>query len=304
VYALWLLLAEQWASALGVPAEKLEMIMFTDGLPHGSSWRPAEPTAAARITSDNSLTCADAIARVLERTEHGLRAADIVREINHQTLYRRQDGRPLPAYQVSSIADANPSRFQILGGVISLNSATTVVAGPRSAPSTSGVSPACRIDYASAGPRVILLGCVKEKLDHPAPAKDLYCSRLWNARRAYAEASELPWLILSAEHGVLDPDQELAPYDVALRSLSVSERRSWGERVVHALARRFASLDGMSFEVHAGEAYRTSIEPGLRTRGAWVEAPLAGLTIGRHLDCYRTHGRARAARQLARAARR
>jgi hypothetical protein len=141
---------------------------------------------------------------------------------------------------------------------------------------------------------VILLGCVKEKLDHPAPAKELYRSRLWNARRAYAEASGLPWLILSAEHGVLEPDAVIAPYDVALRTLSVSARRTWGERVVRGLERRFGSLDGMIFEVHAGEAYRRSIEPGLRSRGARVEAPLAGLTIGWHPAWYRTHTAARA----------
>lgn len=64
---------------------------------------------------------------------------------------------------------------------------------------------------------VILLGCVKTKLEGPAVAKDLYCSTLWKRRRAYAEASGQPWLILNAEHGLVDPEQRLAPYDLALR---------------------------------------------------------------------------------------
>jgi hypothetical protein len=57
---------------------------------------------------------------------------------------------------------------------------------------------------------VILLGCVKSKLDNRAKARDLYCSPLWRGRRAYAEASGLPWLILSAKHGLVEPDSVLA----------------------------------------------------------------------------------------------
>jgi hypothetical protein len=52
---------------------------------------------------------------------------------------------------------------------------------------------------------MILLGCVKRKRDHPATAKDLYSSPLWAGRRAYAESSGVPWLILSAKHGLVDP---------------------------------------------------------------------------------------------------
>jgi Phage integrase family len=83
-----------------------------------------------------------------------------------------------------------------------------------------------------AGSRVVLLGCVKTKLGHRARAKDLYISQLWRGRRAYAEASGYPWLILSAKHGLLDPDQKIAPYDVALAHLTADARRRWGQRVI------------------------------------------------------------------------
>jgi hypothetical protein len=292
-YAVWLLLAEQWASALGLSPEKLEMMIFTDGLPEDSSWRPVEPTTTATSARlERSATCADAIAHVLETGQRGMRASEISEQINQRALYRRRDGRPLPAYQVGSIAHANPGRFHIAGGVISLSALAATAVEPRPVVSAVDGSPVNGIERASAGSRAILLGCVKQKLDYAAPAKDLYRSRLWRARRAYAEASGLPWLILSAEHGVLEPDTVIAPYDVELRSLSVSARRSWGEHVVRGLERRFGSLDGMIFEVHAGEPYRRAIEPGLRERGARVEAPLAGLTIGWHLDWYRTHDHA------------
>ena len=100
--------------------------------------------------------------------------------------------------------------------------------------------------------RVLLLGCVKRKLDHRSLAKDLYCSPLWKRRRAYAEASGRPWRILSAKHGLVDPDALLDPYDVALGSLDAHSRREWGTRVVDALERDFGSLRAITFEMHAG----------------------------------------------------
>jgi hypothetical protein len=140
--------------------------------------------------------------------------------------------------------------------------------------------------------RVILLGCVKQKRGRRAPAKDLYVSALWRARRAYAEASGEEWLILSAKHGLLDPDEMIAPYDVALADLDVGARGRWGERVVQAPLARYGSVAGMVFEVHAGSAYRLSIAPRLRELGATLVEPLAGLSIGRQLAWYSAHTRA------------
>jgi hypothetical protein len=71
--------------------------------------------------------------------------------------------------------------------------------------------------------RVLLLGCVKLKREHRAPAKDLYRSPLWVRRRAFAQASGHPWLILSAKHGLVDPDTRLEPYDLALRDLTATD---------------------------------------------------------------------------------
>jgi len=87
---MWLLIAEQWAKALGTTGDQLELIMFTDALPAGSRWRPVPGAErAARVTP-------------------GRRA-----------------------------------------------SAATRPAGTA---------------------RVVLLGCVKLKLAHPSPARDLYVS--------------------------------------------------------------------------------------------------------------------------------
>jgi hypothetical protein len=127
---------------------------------------------------------------------------------------------------------------------------------------------------------VVLLGCVKTKLDRAAPAKDLYRSRLWRWRRAYAEASGRPWLILSAMHGLVEPEAQLDPYDLALAQLTAGEREEWGERVVRALVRHFGELDGMTFEVHAGADYRRAVEPGIRALGGQLRAPLHSVPLG------------------------
>ena len=41
-----------------------------------------------------------------------------------------------------------------------------------------------------------------------------------------------------------------------------------GSEVVRALERRFGDLSGITFEVHAGGAYRRAIEPAIKARGA------------------------------------
>jgi hypothetical protein len=134
--------------------------------------------------------------------------------------------------------------------------------------------------------RVLLLGCVKLKHERRLPARDLYRSPLWVRRRAYAEVRRYPWLILSAKHGLVDPGHRLAPYDLALSDLNAAARRRWGERVISALVKRFGPIENMIFEVHAGEAYRRALEPGLLAQGARLEAPLAGLLVGAQLAWY------------------
>ncbi len=138
-----------------------------------------------------------------------------------------------------------------------------------------------------AAKRVMLLGCVKLKLHTSAPARELYVSSLWRKRRAYAEASAMPWLILSAKDGLVDPNQTLAPYDLALTQLSLAERAAWGRAVIAQLSSRMGSLSGRILEIHAGTPYRGSIALATRETELELEAPLAHLTLGQQLAWYR-----------------
>ncbi len=131
-----------------------------------------------------------------------------------------------------------------------------------------------------------LVTCSRTKADHDVPARELYVSPLFRAAREYAERHYGPghWFILSARHGLVDPDTVLAPYDLSLRQLSPDEREAWGDRVAVELTDRFPA--GTVLWFHAGALYRAAIAPVVPHQ---VRFPLAGLCIGEQLAWYRRH---------------
>jgi hypothetical protein len=135
--------------------------------------------------------------------------------------------------------------------------------------------------------RVGLVGCVATKRSEPAAARDLYTSPLFAGRRATVERSCDTWFILSAMHGLVEPEQVLAPYDLALGDLSAARRRAWSRGVLANLSSKLGDLGEHTFEIHAGAAYvEYGLSAGLREAGAEVEWPLAGLGLGEQLAWY------------------
>ncbi len=144
--------------------------------------------------------------------------------------------------------------------------------------------------------RVLLLGCVKGKGERAARARELYVSDLFRKRRAYAEAAGHSWFILSAQHGLVAPDDVLEPYDMALGKQSAVYRGRWGHQVVQALQHRLGPLSETTFEVHAGAPYVEAIRGPLQAAGALVVLPLRGLRQGQQLAWY-LHGPSRKVRR-------
>jgi hypothetical protein len=141
--------------------------------------------------------------------------------------------------------------------------------------------------------RVGLVGCVKTKLDRPAPAADLYISPLFVGRREIVERSCDRWFILSALHGLVAPEEPVAPYDQTLSGASRREQRRWSAQVVVALREELGQLDAITFEIHAGSAYTDhGLIDGLEAFGAEVELPVRGLALGEQLAWYRQPSRA------------
>ena len=138
--------------------------------------------------------------------------------------------------------------------------------------------------------RVILVGCVKTKNKGRYAAKDLYASSLFAKRRAYAEASGRQWFILSAEHGLVDPDQALDPYERTLNRMTASEREAWGRRVVTAIRERLCDLQTeKNLEIHAGSRYVDAIQDEIGDIGGSLTVPLAHLGLGTQLAWYGDH---------------
>jgi hypothetical protein len=149
-----------------------------------------------------------------------------------------------------------------------------------------------RSDSARSAPgasrRIGLVGCVKAKASGPRAAKDLYVSALFSGRRAFVRRTCGEWWILSAEHGLVHPDEVIASYDKTLKDAGRAARREWSTRVLRAIDERVRPAAGDVFEIHAGAEYRDfGLVDGLRSRGCVVENPTEGLGIGQQLRFYK-----------------
>ncbi len=127
--------------------------------------------------------------------------------------------------------------------------------------------------------RIVLISCVKTKLDHSAKAEDLYISDLFKKNLAFAKKLRPDFIfILSAKYGLLRLNDRIAPYDKTLKNLSVNERRDWSHAVITEL-HKYANLSQDEFILLAGENYREFLIPYLRN----YSIPFEGLSFGNQL---------------------
>lgn len=141
--------------------------------------------------------------------------------------------------------------------------------------------------------KIVLISCASRKLKTRAKAKDIYISPLFRGSWAYAKKLNPDKIyILSALHKLLDPEQEIDPYDVTLSYVSPDARRRnpnlrvlskveveiWGCDVIEQLS-NIADLENDCFIVLAGQSY---IEP-IRSSLINIEEPFERLTQGERL---------------------
>jgi hypothetical protein len=126
-----------------------------------------------------------------------------------------------------------------------------------------------------------LVSCSGTKLDHAAPAKDLYQGDLFKKTRQLMELQGAPWLILSAEWGLVHPDQVLEPYERTLtKGVDKEQRKEWASRVALGPVLRQVTKTGGSVYFWAGERYRENLWGQVERAGRAAFAPLEGLGIG------------------------
>src|SRR5262249_6702761 len=133
------------------------------------------------------------------------------------------------------------------------------------------------MDRSNANDSVVLVACCGPKMVEPAPAADLYVSPLFKKARNYAEQRGR-WFILSALHGLLDPTEVIAPYNVTLKKMPAQKRREWGQKVRQQM--ETAGLIGLRLVALAGADY---VKP-LTDAGLTVAQPMRGKSIGKQLQ--------------------
>jgi hypothetical protein len=128
--------------------------------------------------------------------------------------------------------------------------------------------------------RIVLISCVKSKLNVRAKAKDLYKSPLFRHNLEYAHLLHPDAIyILSAKYGLLDLDQEIDPYEKTLNTMSEADKKTWSKIVIESL-RSKTDLKTDSFIFLAGIKYRKYLIPEIMH----YEVPLEGLVFGKQLQ--------------------
>jgi len=137
-------------------------------------------------------------------------------------------------------------------------------------------------------PEIGLVSCVKTKQEEPAPPKNLYTSDYFKKMRSYAEQYHDDWWILSAKHGLLDPDGDpIEPYDETLSGARVATKREWAERVAKQLDEQGLLSEDVTLVFHAGKDYYEELLPLIKNTGVSIEIPAEGLQIGKTKTWYK-----------------
>jgi hypothetical protein len=129
-----------------------------------------------------------------------------------------------------------------------------------------------------------LVSCVSKKADRPSMAMDLYVSPWFSKARDYVERRNSLWYVLSAEYGLVHPEQVIAPYEQTLNRMSVAERRKWAEKVIEQM--RSELPDAPQIVLFAGQRYREFLLDYFVQRYPEVVAPLSRLGIGEQLGWF------------------
>ena len=112
-----------------------------------------------------------------------------------------------------------------------------------------------------------VIPCAGAKLDHPAPARDLYTGSMFRHTLAAAEALAEPGdriLVLSARYGLVDLDEVLHPYE---------QRMDRPGRVDTDVITVQAMYHGIGSDVYAllPRVYFTALDAALRPLFIWVQ---------------------------------
>jgi hypothetical protein len=136
--------------------------------------------------------------------------------------------------------------------------------------------------------KVYLLTCSRRKTETVATAKDLYTSPSFIAARKIAEKEGDIWYIISAKHGLIDPEKRIKPYDLSLLSLSEIEKEKWALKVVNSIKKNLDMDDKITFL--GDDLYFNILFEKIRQAGFDVISPLFGKTIDEKIHWLNAYG--------------
>lgn len=127
---------------------------------------------------------------------------------------------------------------------------------------------------------IVLITCVKKKLDRKCRAENLYVSPFFKKSLAYAKSLNPDKIfILSAKYGLLSLSKEVSTYDLTLNNFKTKELKDWAEGTLKQL-QRVSDIDKDKFIFLAGVKYRKYLLPRIKN----YKIPLKGLGIGKQLQ--------------------
>jgi hypothetical protein len=126
-----------------------------------------------------------------------------------------------------------------------------------------------------------LISCSKSKGGHRDLARNMYVSSLYRKSVLVVEGWGLSFSILSAKHGLLDPDEMIEPYDVTLKGASKQFKSEWAEKVDKQVRN---SIDRKKhLIVLAGDDYYAPLTEAGTKDPLKFFAPMRGLSLGNRL---------------------
>lgn len=131
--------------------------------------------------------------------------------------------------------------------------------------------------------RIVLLSCTKSKLDHTAPAQELYsASPMFQKTLEYGKKLKPDKMfILSAKHHLVPLTKELAPYDKTLKEMPKDEKEKWGEETVKQMKSAGISPEKDKFIFLTGSEYLKPLAKYIPEDN--MEKPMEGKRFGQRL---------------------
>jgi hypothetical protein len=136
--------------------------------------------------------------------------------------------------------------------------------------------------------KIVLLSCTKSKLDHRAPAQELYsASPMFKKTLEYGKSLQPDKMfILSAKHHLVPLNKELDPYDKTLKEMPADEKEKWGDETVKQMKSHGLNLNKDKFIFLTGSEYMKPLTKYIPDSN--IEKPMEGRRMGERLKWLNT----------------